>query len=141
MGAGLTTIHADIHAHQGAPTGREAELEERVPEVETQELDPEYALDPDLADLPLKGESGNKTDVKVVQFDGVPESYKKWKQQMVAYLVQHGTQKYNDCVLRNFLDSKLKPKSMPERMIESEREMRKARGKLALNFSQEMELI
>ncbi len=113
----------------------------RVSEVEIQELDPDYALDPDLADLPLKGKSGNKTDVKVVQFDGVPESYKKWKQQMVAYLVQHGTQKYNDCVLWNFLDSKLKPKSAPEKMIESEREKRKARKNLALNFSQEMELI
>ncbi len=101
-------------------------MEERTPEVETQELDSDYALDPDLADLPLKGESGNKTDVKVVQFDGVPENYKKWKQQMVAYLVQHGTQKYNDYVLQNFLDSKLKPKFTPEKMIESEREARKA---------------
>ncbi len=39
-------------------------------------MDPKYALDPDLANLPLRGEMGNKTDVKVVQFDGVPESYK-----------------------------------------------------------------
>ncbi len=87
-------------------------------------------------------------DVKVMQFDrilekfdGILENCKKWKQQMVTYLVQHGMQKYNNYILHNFLDSKLKPKSAPEKMIESEREARKARGKLVLKFSQEMELI
>ncbi len=121
--------------------GQEMELDNRIQELEVQELDPDYAFDLDLADLPLRGESGNKTDIKVVQFDRILENYKKWKQQMVAYLVQHGTQKYNDSFLHNFLDSKLKPKSTPEKMIESEREVRRAQGKLALNFSQEMELI
>ncbi len=141
MGTGLARIRADVHAHQGSATGQEVELDNRIPESEAQELDPDYAFDPDLVDLPLRGESGNKMDIKVVQFNGIPENYKKWKQQMVAYLVQHGTQKCNDYVLRNFLDSKLKPKSAPEKVIKSEREARKARGKLALNFSQEMELI
>ncbi len=126
MGVGLTRIRADVHAHHGSATGREMELEDRIQEPEVQELDPDYAFDLDLADLLLRGESGNKTDIKVVQFDGIPENHKKWKQQMVAYLVQHGMQKYNNYILHNFLDSKLKPKSTPEKMIESEREARKA---------------
>ncbi len=77
-------------------------------------MDLDIPPDPDMANLPEKGESGNKAEIKVTQFDGVPKNYKKWKQQMVAYLVQHRTQKHDDYVLHTFLDSKLKPNSAPE---------------------------
>ncbi len=108
---------------------------------DVQNIDPTIPPDPDLANLPRRGESGNKAEIRVTQFDGVPENYKKWKQQMIAYLVQHGTQKYNDYVLHTFLDSKLKPNSAVERLIESIREKCEALKQLPLTFSQEMGLI
>ncbi len=147
---GSRTDSASAHnRHQVIATVHSAESarsdEHQIASENQTEMDLTMPIDPDLLVLQQQGQASShqaKTgEVRVLQYDGDAASFSVWHQQMTAYAHQNNLMHGADLIASNFLQQRLKPKSVAQLMLHATIAERKGQKLAPLTFGQQMGLL